>query len=137
MVVALDLEATLIDNAIQGNPRPGLYAFIEFCQEHFRRVALFTTVEESAAREVLYRLADIAAIPDSFTLVEYIHWDGQYKDLRFAKDAVVNDVLFVDDDESWVHPEQIDQWVKIEPWNGASNDRELSRVCQALKQRLI
>lgn len=26
---ALDLEATLVDNAIEGNPRPGLFEFLE------------------------------------------------------------------------------------------------------------
>ena len=79
-MIALDLEASLIDNAISGAPRPGLHTFIEFCIENFDRIALLTTVEESDARDVLYSLADSGAIPEEFTAVEYIHWQGQYKD---------------------------------------------------------
>ena len=61
MMIALDLEASLIDNAISGAPRPGLHTFIEFCIENFDRIALLTTVEEPDARDVLYSLADSGA----------------------------------------------------------------------------
>ena len=136
MMIALDLEATLIDNAISGIPRPGLYSFIEFCMENFERVALLTTVDEPDARQVLYSLADSGAIPDAFTAAEYIHWQGEYKDLRYAKDMLVEDIIFVDDDKSWIHPEQTDRWIAIEPWMTGDNDRELSRVQQAISKRL-
>ena len=52
-VLALDLERTLIDNALSARPRPGLLAFLAFCHDQFGRVAIFTTVEEADAREVL------------------------------------------------------------------------------------
>jgi hypothetical protein len=37
-VVALDLERTLIDDAMSGRPRPGLFEFAHFCLERFERV---------------------------------------------------------------------------------------------------
>ena len=136
MMIALDLEASLIDNAISGIPRPGLYSFIEFCIENFERVALLTTVDESDARQVLYSLADAGAIPDEFTAAEYIHWQGEYKDLRCANNISPDDIIFVDDDASWIHPEQTDQWIAIEPWMAGDDDKELSRVQQAISKRI-
>jgi hypothetical protein len=52
-VLALDLERTLVDNALIAQPRPGLREFLAFCGERFERVAIFTTVEEADARDVL------------------------------------------------------------------------------------
>ena len=94
-------------------PRPGLHTFIEFCIENFDRIALLTTVDEPDARDVLYSLADSGAIPEEFTTVEYIHWQGQYKDLGCAKDISTDEILFVDDDENWIHPDQTNQWIAI------------------------
>ena len=136
MMIALDLEASLIDNAISGMPRPGLHMFIEFCIENFDRIALLTTVDEPDARDVLYSLADSDAIPEEFTTVEYIHWQGQYKDLGCAKDISTDEILFVDDDENWIHPDQTNQWIAIKPWHGDTEDKELSRIQHALRERL-
>lgn len=136
MMIILDLEATLVDNANSGVPRPGLYSFIEFCMESFDRVALLTTVEKSDARDVLYSLADSGHIPEEFTKVEYINWEGQYKDLRFVKDEKLERILFVDDDEGWILPEQKKQWLSIQPWHGDSHDKELSRVQKELAERI-
>ena len=136
MMIALDLEASLIDNAISGMPRPGLHMFIEFCIENFDRIALLTTVDEPDARDVLYSLADSGAIPEEFTTVEYIHWQGQYKDLGCAKDISTDEILFVDDDENWIHPDQTNQWIAIKPWHGDTEDKELSRIQHALRERL-
>ena len=52
-LLALDLEATLVDNALTANARPGLFDFLAFCEERFERLALLTTVDEDTAREVL------------------------------------------------------------------------------------
>ena len=56
-VLALDLERTLIDDALSAHPRPGLRDFLAFCDESFTRVAIYTTVEEADAREVIEDLA--------------------------------------------------------------------------------
>ena len=135
-MIALDLEASSIDYAISGMPRPGLHTFIEFCIENFDRIALLTTVDEPDARDVLYSLADSGAIPEEFTTVEYIHWQGQYKDLGYAKDISPDEILFVDDDENWIHPDQTNQWIAVKPWHGDTEDKELSRIQHALRERL-
>ena len=135
MMIALDLEASLIDNAIMGNPRPGLYEFIEFCFDNFDRVALLTTVEEADAREVLFKLADSGNVPEAFANAEYIDWEGEYKDLRFAKDVDPGEILFLDDDAGWVHPEQTDRWIPIQPWS-SGDDTELKRVRLEILNRI-
>ena len=62
-VLALDLERTLIDDALSGCPRPGLREFLAFCHERFGRLAVFSTVEEADARDVLSELAGRGYVP--------------------------------------------------------------------------
>ena len=127
-VLALDLERTLIDDALSGRPRPGLREFLAFCDERFGRVAVFTTVEEADAREVLADLAARAFVPPAlFARLEFVAWTGAYKDLAFVPGVAPADVRLVDDDGGWVRPEQREQWVPVTPWDGGP-DAELARV---------
>jgi hypothetical protein len=135
-VIALDLEGTLIDNALSGRPRPGLYKFLDFCNEQFSRVAVFTTVEETDAREVLSDLAESGHIPSElFASLEYVEWCGEYKDLAFLTDTVLGDVLLVDDDAGWIRPDQRERWVQIATWDDGP-DRELIRIRSVLEKWL-
>jgi NLI interacting factor-like phosphatase len=127
-VLALDLEHTLIDDALSGRPRPGLLDFLAFCHSRFRRVALFTTVEEAVAREVMGELEHAGHLPpDILARLEYVAWGGEYKDLGFVRDAAPSEVLLVDDDGGWVRPDQRGQWVPVAAWYGGP-DEELRRV---------
>jgi len=127
-VLALDLERTLIDDALNARPRPGLLDFLTFCHEWFERVAVFTTVEEADAREVLQGLARLGYLPlELLARLEYVNWWGEYKDLEFVPGTAPNTVLLVDDDGGWVRPDQRAQWVPVAGWDGGS-DNELFRV---------
>jgi hypothetical protein len=102
-VLALDLERTLIDDARSARPRPGLLDFMRFCHERFERVAVFTSVEEADAREVLSELARRSHVPtELLARLEYVRWCGGYKDLGFVPGVVPEAVLLVDDDGGWV-----------------------------------
>jgi hypothetical protein len=80
-VLALDLERTLIDDARSARPRPGLLDFLAFCHEQFERVAVFTTVAEADARDVLRDLACRGHLPAGLLdRLEYVNWCGAYKD---------------------------------------------------------
>jgi hypothetical protein len=126
-VLALDLERTLISDAYRAEPRPGLYAFLSFCLERFARVVLFTTVETQDARAVLEHLSDQGHIPPQFLeRVEFVAWSGEYKALEFVG-ADPETILLVDDDGSWIRPDQREQWVALAPWDGGE-DAELERV---------
>ncbi len=127
-VLALDLERTLVDDAMSGNPRPGLFEFLVFCHERFERVALFTTVEESDARDVLAGLDRAGRLPPGFLdRLEYVGWCGEQKDLGFVPGAASGEILLVDDDAGWVRPDQRDRWIPVAPWDGGPDD-ELARV---------
>jgi hypothetical protein len=132
-VLALDLERTLIDNALSARPRPGLLAFLAFCHECFGRVVVFTTVEETDAREVLGNLERQGHIPpELLTRLEYVAWYGEYKDLGFVTGAATSEVILVDDDAGWIRPDQRERWVPIAPWDGGP-DGELHRVQSVLE----
>ncbi|MGL6075903.1 MAG: NIF family HAD-type phosphatase [Fimbriiglobus sp.] len=135
-VLALDLERTLLDDARSGQPRPGLRAFLNFCHEHFARVAIFTTVETTEAQAVLADLDDRGFLPKDLTAkLEFIEWCGEYKDLAFVPDAKPDDIRLVDDDSGWIRPDQRDQWIPIAPWDGGS-DHELASVQRLLNEWL-
>jgi hypothetical protein len=113
-VLALDLERTLIDDALSARPRPGLFGFLAFCQERFERLVLFTSVEEADARAVMEGLARGGHVPPPFLArLEYVAWSGEFKDLGFVPGAATDEVLLVDDDAGWVRPDQRDRWVAI------------------------
>ena len=109
-VFALDLERTLIDDARSGRPRPGLRAFLAYCDGQFGRVAVYSTVEEADARAVLEALADRGHVPPGLLdRLEYVAWTGEHKDLRFVPGATPDQVLLVDDDAGWVRADQRDR----------------------------
>ena len=135
-VLAPDLERTLVDDALSGRPRPGLRDFLAFCGDRFRRVAVFTTVEEADARVVVQDLADRGLVPERLLArLEYVTWTGTHKSLEFVPGASSDEVLLVDDDPRWVRPDQRGQWVEIAPWDGGP-DGELARVRTVLEDWL-
>lgn len=136
MVFALDLERTLIADALTAEPRPGLLLFLTYCHQRFDRVVLYTTVEEAAAREVLHDLERSGHLPPGFLdRLEYVDWHGEYKDLAFIPGTGPDDVILVDDDPGWIRPDQRGQWVPVAAWDGGPDD-ELVRVRAELERRL-
>jgi hypothetical protein len=135
-VLALDLERTLIDDALSGRPRPGLREFLTFCGERFGRVAVFTTVEEPDAREVMTDLDRAGHLPAGLLgRLEFVAWTGEYKDLAFVPGVSPAEVVLLDDDAGWVRPDQRGQWVPVAAWDGGP-DAELRRVRAVLESWL-
>ena len=132
-VLALDLERTLVSDARTGEPRPGLLDFLAFCHERFGRLALFTTVGEADAREVLGELDRAGYLPPGFLArLEYVDRGGEFEDLGFVPDARPDDVLLVDDDAGWIRPDQRGRWIPIAACDGGE-DGELRRVRTVLE----
>ena len=104
--LALDLEGTLISNAMSQIPRPGLFEFLSSCHQLFPRVVIFTTVKEALFRSIACQLVEEGVAPEWFATIEYISWQGATKDLRCITGAQVDKVLLVDDYEPYVHPGQ-------------------------------
>jgi len=117
-VLALDLERTLILNSINRKPRPGLREFLEFACDSFERVALFTAVPAETTYDIVKKLVSQGYVPDVFwDKAEYIEWTGEYKDLDFVPNATVDEILLVDDSESYILPGQKKQWIPIKPYD--------------------
>ena len=74
LVIALDLEGTLIQDQLEPRPRPGLYQFLERCKE-LGRVVMMTTVEEKIFRDIATELVTENHAPAWFLEVEFISWE--------------------------------------------------------------
>ena len=137
-VLALDLEGTLISNAMSQIPRPGLLDFLSQCKEFFPRVVVFTTVKEELFRRIASLLVEENLAPSWFADVEYITWEGRTKDLNFIPGATSHSALLVDDFEVYIHPGQESQWIKVDyfdyPYD--ANDTGLVKVLSVIAQRL-
>jgi hypothetical protein len=83
-VLALDLEGTLISNAVSQIARPGLYDFLEDCRELFPRIVIFTSVNEERFRTIANLLTTEGYAPNWFADIEYITWTGETKNLNFV-----------------------------------------------------
>ena len=140
-VLALDMERTLVSDAMNREPRPGLFLFLQFCVQAFERVILFTCVNRQQAFAVLDELQTQGFVPAEFvSKVEYTQWEGKYKDLRFVPGAAMEAILLVDDDAGWIVPGQEAQYISIaeyDPYLVQGKDTELQRVQDVLLARLI
>jgi len=133
--IALDLEGTLISNAISQIPRLGLYVFLERCHLLVERVVIYTTVKEEKFRAIAELLVDEKLAPAWFSNIEYVNLGGKTKDLDSIEGAVSSEVLLVDDCHHYVHPTQESQWVEIKQFEAPYSelDTELNNVLNILK----
>lgn len=137
-VLALDLEGTLISNAVSQIARPGLFNFLTRCMELVPRVVMFTTVPERRFREVAMLLVQEGQAPEWFADLEYVFWSGPTKDLNFIHGTGVREALLVDDFEAYVHPGQEQQWVLVDHFDYPYRDTDtgLVEALKVLEQKL-
>ncbi|MCB9643765.1 MAG: hypothetical protein H6728_11890 [Myxococcales bacterium] len=142
-LVALDLEGTLVSNAMSLFPRPCLYEFLDFCHASFSEVVLFTAVRTQRARRCLETLVEAGDAPSWVAKMPIVHWQGARKDLRFVREQFpsykIGEMLLVEDLEDYVEPQQRGLWVAICPWVSPypSDDRELLRIQDLLACTLV
>lgn len=134
-VLALDLEGTLVSNAVSQIARPGLYEFLEFCRRVVPRLVIYTSVPEATVRDVIANLVADESAPGWFQDVECVRWNGSTKDLTVIPRARVESTVLIDDYEGYVLPSQRQQWLAVEPYSApyASDDKELERVMHVLQ----
>ncbi|MDI9271830.1 NIF family HAD-type phosphatase [Stenotrophomonas sp. PFBMAA-4] len=136
-ILALDLEGTLISNAISQIPRPGLYQFLEDARFLFDELVVFTTVPECRFRSIASLLIDEGSAPGWFALLRYVDWSGKTKDLSFVS-AVQGAALLLDDHGPYVHPGQEHLWVEV-PLFGSpypADDDGLKIALKRLRERI-
>ncbi|MDO9225219.1 MAG: NIF family HAD-type phosphatase [Pseudomonadota bacterium] len=133
-VIALDLEGTLISNAMSQFPRPGLYAFLEACRGRVERVVMFTTVKESVFRPIADLLVAEGHAPSWFRDIEFVTWEGATKNLDWIPGVQPEEALLVDDFEIYVHPGQEAQWLRAPffDWPYPDDDTGLGIVLEMI-----
>ncbi|MCF7482589.1 hypothetical protein L3V31_12710 [Vibrio sp. J1-1] len=137
-VIALDLEGTLISNAISQIPRPDLYVFLNGCREITDRVVVFTTVSEPRFRQISNLLVSEGYAPNWFSSIEYIHWSGNKKNLSFIPNVKIEKVILVDDVEEYIVDGQDKQWIEIQQFASPypESDSKLLAVLEQLNAKL-
>ncbi|PTA70673.1 MULTISPECIES: NIF family HAD-type phosphatase [unclassified Stenotrophomonas] len=136
-ILALDLEGTLISNAISQIPRPGLMTFMEFAQSTFSKIVLFTSVPQPLVAEIAALLVQEGSAPPWFLKLPYVEWVGQTKDLRFVSTRL-GETLLLDDHQPYVHPGQLLFWVEAPLFAAPypQNDMGLQIAAQRIKERI-
>lgn len=134
-VLALDLEGTLVSNAVSQIARPGLHEFLEFCRRAVPRLVLYTSVPERRVREVAGNLVAEGSAPAWFENIECVQWNGRVKDLTVIRGTTVERTLLIDDYEGCVIEDQRRQWLPIDSYSApySTDDTELQRVRRVLE----
>ena len=137
--LVLDLEGTLISNAISQFPRPGLRDFLEFARSRFSDLLIYSGVREERFRRVAAQLITDGAAPRWFGNIRHEHWVGEYKDLRSVAGAVLETTAIVDDQEECIQPDQLEHWIRIEEFERPypKNDSELERIRILLEELAV
>lgn len=137
-VIALDLEGTLISNAMSQIPRPGLYSFLESCRGLTPHIVLFTFVRTALVVQIVEQLVADGFAPEWFRQTECIEWTGATKNLAFIPDCDVESAVLVDDLSGYVHPGQESHWLPVPSFSAPypPDDRALDDVALALRSRL-
>jgi hypothetical protein len=137
-VIALDLEQTLISNAVSQFPRPGLYDFLNNCRTICKRIVIFTAVKEPLFRAIAATLVEEGFAPGWFAEVEYIVWTGPRKNLNFITDATPSEVILVDDFRDYIEDGHENSWVEIAPFIPPySDDGELNHAFELILEKFI
>ncbi|AUI09746.1 hypothetical protein JAK62_04770 [Stenotrophomonas maltophilia] len=136
-ILALDLEGTLISNAVSQIPRPGLYEFLESAKSLFEGLVIFTTVPEPRFREIADLLACEGAAPGWFARLPYIDWTGPTKDLANVSQPI-GSAWLLDDYAPYVQPGQEHCWVPVQLFCSPypEDDAGLDDAIEAIRKRL-
>lgn len=136
-ILAMDLEGTLISNAVSQIPRPGLCRFLEAVNELFGRLVIYTSVPEPAFRTIAALLAGEGCVPHWFAQIPYTNWGGATKDLRNVS-PTLGAALLLDDYKAYIHPGQEGYWVEASLFGSpyCASDNGLDAALGKLRERL-
>lgn len=108
----MDLEGTLISNAISQIARPGLAEFLAGARLQFETLVMFTTVPEARFRSIAELLVRERSAPEWFADIHFVQWSGKTKDLSFVSKRI-GDALLLDDYAPYVHLGQEHLWIEV------------------------
>lgn len=138
MIIALDIDGTLVSNAVSQIPRPGLRTFLEACADLATEVVIFTSVPETRFRQMAEDLVSRGEAPEWFPLTTFVRWQGPYKRISFIPGADDDSAILVDDMEPHVHPNDRAHWIAVPPFEPPypETDNGLEGVLAAIRDRI-
>lgn len=131
-LLCLDLEGTLISNAVSQLPRPGLYAFLEEVRELFDLV-LYTSVSSKRASEIQQLLVSEDLVPDWFANLDIIRPE---KTIKPKSACGRDDAFLLDDQPGVIAPGEHDWWIPIPEYLPpyADDDQKLADSLDQLRR---
>jgi hypothetical protein len=137
-LICLDLEGTLISNAISQIPRPNLHDFL--CElSPLGDVILYTSVSPTRTAEIKHLLVSEEYAPPWFASIPSIHPERTIKHKHLVPGVTQYDlVLLLDDQSGVIAAEEHDWWVQIKEFSSPypQDDRELEVALEQIKTRL-
>lgn len=131
-LLCLDLEGTLISNAISQIPRPGLYVFLEGV-EALCDLVIYTSVSAHRVDAIRELLVQEGAAPPWFTDLQVIRPSGTLK----PKVSCGRDKAFLLDDQPGVIvPGEEEWWIQIREYLPpySKEDKALSNALTLIRQ---
>ena len=100
-ILSLDLEGTLISNAVSVIPRPGLRTFLVKCLQGHPEVVIYSSCPTDRVRDILEGLERDQHIPTGFAAKTRIFHPGpgSRKDLTVIGDPERDGIMHVDDQD--------------------------------------
>ncbi|WP_449288379.1 NIF family HAD-type phosphatase [Marinobacter salarius] len=136
-LVCLDLEGTLISNAVSQIPRPHLFEFLE-ALSRISDIALFTSVSEERTEAIKILLVDERFAPKWFKDLPSLHPKGTIKSMGLVPNRERYQAIFLVDDQIAVVEEGESDWhIHVKEYRPPyrQDDRELIRVLEQIQQR--
>ena len=133
-LLCMDLEGTLLSNAVSQIPRPGLRTFLESVSEGCD-LMLYTSVSSERVHEIRNLLIEEGIVPVWFLDLPILHPTGTIKDkARCGR----SDALLLDDQAAVVAPGEESWWAPIAEYLPpySDQDRELVKALATIKSRL-
>lgn len=139
IILALDVDGTLIRNVIEPVPRPFLGVFLEALPMITERVCIYSAADPSYVERAFLHLVGKKRAPQTLLTYPRVRWErAGHKRMRRASELFSGnpaDVVLVDDLEQFIHPSERSQWEPIAPFVDDPGDAELLRILRRLFQR--
>lgn len=139
IILALDVDGTLIRNVTEPVPRPFLRAFFETLPMITERVCIYSAADPAYVERAFSLLVSTQRAPQTLLAFPRVRWErvGYKRMYRAAELFSGNpaDVVLVDDLERFIHPAERSQWEPIPTFHDNPTDAELLRILRRLFQR--
>jgi hypothetical protein len=133
-LLCLDLEGTLISNAVSQIPRPGAYHFLERAAILFD-LMLYTSVSRERVDKIRRLLIEEQVVPAWFADLPVIH---PTETIKYKQRCGRFYALLLDDQIEVVAPGEEDWWIPIKEFSPpySDQDRELIKTLEKIHSRL-